>query len=172
MFTDAMRAEIAEYMQNVIRSEPGGISDADLAVRAQARFGAGTVLNAPENRLLFMNVARQARAGVAAGDLFDSQPGQDPRPTQLPYDPSLHESGGAYGYRIVVTMIDPDTGEEFRSLQLIVSDTPLSFSELRDRAIDAVRQNPRGSPGAARLRGMRQEPAYYIEVVGAGRAVR
>jgi hypothetical protein len=128
---DAIKEIVFQSALGSIRADKGIRDSKKLVGKIQAKVG----FNDPGYFLPVLNVVRAALRSYQAGEALN--PGEAPPggPPPIPKDPSLYGSADPIVYRVVIEATDGIQKMDFAVN--IGADRPLSFSEIRDRAIDA-----------------------------------
>lgn len=120
----AQKTEAANYMQNLIRM--GGMTDKEI-VEAALRRIPGT----DQYDLLPMySIERSAQRSVDAGEALRNDPTHVPGPGEIPTTPRQPEERGQYIYDVVITAIDPVTGDRYTNREEMVMNSPMSAAEI------------------------------------------
>lgn len=135
--TDFRRQEVANSAFAIIGGAAGRLRPGEIAGRIIAKYGGMTDLG-DQNTVLA--IVRQQQAAFDQGAAMNTADALTPV-TPSTRDWSLLESLGRYGYKVEVVLIDPVTGQRWRQLYVIESDTALSPSEVMERASRDARQN-------------------------------
>lgn len=79
-------------------------------------------------------IVRQQQSAAMAGQQLAVSLSAPGTTAGLPIDWSLNGQSGKYGYRVVVTVTDPTTGESYDTIVYVTSNTPMSGQGILDAA--------------------------------------
>lgn len=124
----------------------------------------------PGDRIRVLNYVRQARELWREGEARQNDP--DPSRADRPrgIDHTIDDGITQYRYRVLVEVVDPETGERYSTVVLIDSTRPLSARDARDSALntwDTIRGRDRHYVSRSDIQ---FEPEVTATILTAGRA--
>jgi len=126
--------QLAEVYTSALGSIRAGRGDADLGEVARSLWQR---LAPTEPFANFWTVVQAADRNWRESTELNANTTAVPRPRDVPIDPTINSSDGAFGYRVVVTVTDAQ-GQSIDTVVMVYSDRPLAGEEVMALAASEV----------------------------------
>ena len=159
-------SQLAEVYASALGSIRAGGTGTDLGEVARSlwqRLGPG------ESFTTFWNVVQAADRNWRESTLLNEQSTVVPRPRDVPIDPTLNSSDGAFGYRVVVTVTDAQ-GQSIDTVVMVYSDRPLAGEEVMASAAAEVMSGQGDFHYRNRIGAMSGPTVTGTHIISGGRA--
>lgn len=157
------REEYAKSAFSIINATHGNATAAEISRRIIDRVNERDL----GNQTSIFNIARQQLRAYAAGQaMMDADPDTPVTPTIR--DDTLLFSAEQYGYKVLVVVRNPLTGERSVQLKEVLTDTAMSPSAVLGRAEAAFQNDPTRGGRYPVLSGPEGAPQVDLFIVSAG----